>query len=162
MNSRDIMSAAILNLGGPPVIRAEPTFQVTVYVGGREGYDGPLFTKGTLMDAINVYQKFAPEDERGCVTVTETTYKFGDYEEPGYAIGIINYPRFPLRVEKLSLFALQLGTHLLAQLKQNRISVVMPSQTVLLERPDPEENPRGTTTGNASVPAERRDAGTAD
>ena len=68
------------------------------------------------------------------LTVTPTTFIYKGGREIGAIVGIINYPRFPLKVKDLKLRIMVLARLLLIKLKQQRLSVVFPDQTILVER----------------------------
>lgn len=71
-----------------------------------------------------------------CVTVTDTTFVYGDGSEPGLAVGVINYPRFPASPEAIEGKAMVLAEILMRSCRQWRVSVVFPDHTVMLENPD--------------------------
>ena len=118
-----------------------PTWTANIFIGSCEGYDGPCFTEYRVLEAIAEYQRLAPEGERGCVRISECTYKFAAYEEAGWVISVLNYPRLPLSAANLERFARRLAEHLLVTLKQNRVSVEMPTETLLFESDGAEQAP---------------------
>lgn len=118
-----------------------PTWESRIYLGSRERYDGPLLDRSRIIQTIELYQKSADEEMQVSVRITPTTYIFQDYVEDGWEVGIINYPRFPRTESRLTQFTISLGSFLLNHLKQNRISLVMPNRTILLESEDAQENP---------------------
>jgi len=106
-----------------------PTFTATIYVGLRVHYTGTLHSVGEIEDFLRSYC-----NEKGaCVTVTPTKYIYTDGEEPGAAIGLINYPRFPSSVPALKSQALFIAEGLMVLLEQGKVSVVFPDETVMLE-----------------------------
>lgn len=63
-------------------------------------YPISIFLAGNIKQAKRSCRELC--DELGfCVTVTPTTYVYTGGEEPGFIIGIINYPRFPADRETL-------------------------------------------------------------
>lgn len=54
-----------------------------------------------------------------CVTITETLYVFKGGKEKGYIIGLINYPRFPVKEYDLFARAKDLGEYLIAKCNPN-------------------------------------------
>lgn len=122
-----------------------PTHEVRLYVGSREGYDGPVFGKKRVLDAIREYQ-LLPEN-MACVRVTETDFQAGDYLEGGFEVALIDYPRFPKGPTWVNEWMLGLARHLLVSLKQNRIGVVKPDVTYLVEAGDAVANPAGVKDG---------------
>lgn len=104
------------------------TFSATIWAGLREGYDGPFHT---AMEAKEIAQKYV--DEIGCcVSVTETTFIYTRGREPGVAVGFINYPRFPDNTDGIRAKAIELAELLMAAMGQQRVTVVMPDETVML------------------------------
>lgn len=117
------------------------TWEASIFVGSRAGYEGEGFGVNRVLAAIAAYQKIAPESVNGTVHVSEGWYVFKNYVEFGWKIGLINYPRFPNGEQNLRDFAIALGRHLLVELSQNRVGIVMPRETVLLTSPNAEEHP---------------------
>ena len=104
------------------------SFTVTIYVGFKELDTGVMHT---VTEARQICQDYC--DEVGlCVTVTPTAYIYTDGNEPGVAIGLINYPRFPARPRKIRRRALELARRLLLAFNQYRVSIVFPFRTVML------------------------------
>ncbi|RWI35552.1 MAG: hypothetical protein EOR34_28275 [Mesorhizobium sp.] len=70
-------------------------------------------------------------DEIGlCVTIMPATYVYTGGQEPGFKIGLINYPRFPSLPEDLWSRAMTLADRLRVELMQQSYSVVGPDRTV--------------------------------
>jgi hypothetical protein len=68
--------------------------------------------------------------ERGlCVTVTPTTFTYTGGEEAGFAVGFVNYPRFPTTTSKLFVRALEIAGGLLVECCQRSALVVGPTET---------------------------------
>lgn len=105
-----------------------PTFVATVYVGFKERYDGKLHD---ISEALAVAQEYVNAVGL-CVTVTPTTFVYSNGGEPGCAVGLINYPRFPSEPQAIKAHALELARRLQAALGQMRVSVVLPDDTVML------------------------------
>lgn len=116
-----------------------PTFEAKIYVGLRKRYTE------TLCKPIQVWNICQYAVAKGwCLTYTPTefiytpTYTTGSNccagSEPGYIIGAINYPRFPVEVALLKERVLDLARMLLVELDQTRISVVFTDETVMLEQ----------------------------
>ena len=104
------------------------SYTATIYCGLKQGYHGPL---GTNAEAECICRKYV--DRVGlCVTVTPTRYIYSGGEEPGVIVGLINYPRFPKPPEEIRRHALELATQLMGGLHQQRVTVVMEGETVML------------------------------
>lgn len=112
----------------PDNIEKVPTWQATIYVGLQEHYDGPIHSVDEIAKACHDYC-----DEIGlCVTVTPLQFVYSRGGEPGVAVGLINYPRFPKNFTYLKTLALGLADKLRQAMGQYRVSVVMPDETVML------------------------------
>lgn len=105
-----------------------PTFEYTIWIGLREGYDGDVHS---IEDVITICQAFCDIVKLG-VTVTPTTFVYVGGNEPGAKIGLINYPRFPKPQEMVELYATTLAETLMKGLGQIRCSIVGPEETVML------------------------------
>lgn len=115
------------------------TFTATIYVGLLEvklfdddRYSGTTHSLRAVSDEVRKYV-----DEVGlCVTITETTFVYKNGSEPGVAVGLINYPRFPSPRALVEKHAMELARRLLKAAKQMRVSIVYPDSTVMLEAED--------------------------
>ena len=119
-----------------------PTYEVRAYIGSVRGYDGENFNKEELIEAIGHYQSIIEQDLAIAVRVTPTSFVFQNYVEDGWEIAAINYPRFPKKPRQIDDFMFGLSRYLLNRFEQNRMSVVSPSVTILLESVNPGENPK--------------------
>ncbi len=106
-----------------------PTWEGKVYVGSRVGYDGPAFSEDEVKLAVNTFQHACSVN--ACVRMSRCRFTHKEYDEAGWELGVINYPRFPKTVQELESFTLGLAEHLVGALKQNRVSAVMPERTVM-------------------------------
>lgn len=108
------------------------TYYAKIYVGRRVGYGKTIHIDEKIMDFIQEYV-----NKIGlCVTTTKTNYIYKDGNEPGYIVGLINYPRFPKTKEEIKITALDLAEKLLIKMEQNRVSVEFPDETIMLEKKD--------------------------
>ena len=110
------------------------TYTATLYVGLRIGYSDRVQSRETALDVIQAYC-----DEVGlCVTVTDTLFLYSRRAETphgydvGFAVGFINYPRFPSQPDAIRKHATQLGERLKTVLGQNRVTVVCPDTTLMV------------------------------
>ena len=110
-------------------MRVTSTDTVTIYVGFRAGYTAE---RARLEACEAICQEYV--DRIGlCVTVTPTRFVYKDGCEPGAAVGLINYPRFPSNRADIRKKALELASLLMLGLKQQRVSVVCSDETIMLE-----------------------------
>jgi hypothetical protein len=110
-------------------MREVDTYTATIYCGLREGYSEIIHEKSEI-------EKIAQEycNTRGlCVTLTDTKFIYKDGNEPGVAIGLINYPRFPGTKKEIRKTTLDLAKIVKENFKQNRVSAVFSDKTVMLE-----------------------------
>lgn len=56
--------------------------------------------------------------------------------EPGFCVGLINYPRFPSTAEKIREHAIAMARRLLVEFRQFKVSIVFPDETVMVEEED--------------------------
>ena len=112
------------------MIDSVSSFHATIYVGFREGHDGPAHL---LEECLVVCQSYVDQIS-WCVRVTPCQYVYKGGNEPGAAIGVIHYPRFPTPVSELRRRTLELARKLQESLGQQRVSVEFPDETVMLSR----------------------------
>lgn len=108
------------------------TWQARIFCGLRKEYSDIVYPISFIYE---ICQKYV-DMEGWCVIVTPTKYIYKNGEEDGAIIGIIDYPRFPLLIEELKKRTMELARELLINLKQIRITIVFPDETIMLERED--------------------------
>lgn len=112
--------------------KSEPTYEISLYLGSRRGYDGPSFMKQDVIDVIQTFQ--SKWTGNYCtLRITETTFVSGEYQEDGWGIHAIHFPHYPVGIMNAVRFMKQLAKHLLSEFDQNRISVVTPVHTFMFE-----------------------------
>jgi hypothetical protein len=122
-----------------------PTYEVKAYVGTREQYDGPVFGKRRVLDAVREFQ--LQPGNNALVRSTECDYQCGDYLEGGFELAVLEYPRFPKGREWVKDYMIRLGKHLLVALNQNRVGVVTPEHFYLFENRGAAEEPACVVRG---------------
>jgi hypothetical protein len=109
----------------------EYTCELRLYIGSREGYHGREFNEEELIEAVGAFQSsytdFTP------VRVTKTRYVDRTYNEYGWELAIICFPRQPRTKAQLHRFITDLAAYLLEELKQNRVTVVTDKYTTMFE-----------------------------
>jgi hypothetical protein len=111
--------------------QTEYTCEMRLYVGSREGYHGTEFTEDKLVESIGTFQ--TQHNEFTPVRVTKTRYVDRDYNEPGWELGVVCYPRHPRTKAQLQRFMTDLAVWLLEDMKQNRITLVTNEDTTMFE-----------------------------
>jgi hypothetical protein len=104
------------------IIKTSFTYEVTMAIGGREGYHGRRFTKDEVLDAISEYQNISSVAMPVKVT-SNVTFINKDYRERGFDISAICYPNSPSHPDQVEEFMFSLAEHLLYRLNQNRITI---------------------------------------
>lgn len=113
------------------------TAEVLLYIGSREGYDGPLFTREDVHKAIADYQDCYPKSLPVRLSDRCTFIAGNRYHEDGFEVSAITYPNHYRSLEEIEKFMMGLAEHLLNTFKQNRVTVrkvVSNTTTVMLER----------------------------
>ena len=106
--------------------------EVRFYIGSREKYAGPEFTRKEVTTFIGQFQSERSEDMMP-VRVTPTSYVCEDYQEDGWELAVIGYPRTNKPKNIINRFVLDLAEAMLYHFKQNRISVIFPDEIVMLQ-----------------------------
>ena len=113
-------------------MKIEDTFVATIYIGAKEHYDGKIHQ---YCEVKEICQNYSNEIHL-CVTIKELEYIYKNGNELGFAIGLINYPRFPATPEEITKKALQLGKIFRRKFNQYRISIVCSDKTYTIEEED--------------------------
>lgn len=104
------------------------TFTATIYVGTRERYTEEIRSVEMAYEWLQTYAN----NGGICVTVTPTRFIYKNGSEPGLAVGLINYPRFPESDSSIRQKALEIAFGLQTVFSQGKVSVVFPDETVML------------------------------
>jgi hypothetical protein len=103
------------------------TYTATIYV-GRKLHGG---TVQPLSWGRKICQAYV--DAVGlCVTFASTDFLYTNGKEPGFVVGLINYPRFPSSPNIIRGHALELAAQLLKTYTQYKVTVVFPDSTIML------------------------------
>jgi len=104
------------------------TYVATIYCGLRRGYSDEVENRTHLFELVQAFV-----DRVGlCVNITPLQFAYTRGSEPGFAIGLINYPRFPKKPEEIKKQAVELATLLKEEMGQNRVSIVCTDETIML------------------------------
>jgi hypothetical protein len=105
-------------------------FYATIFVGAKEHYDGKVHT---YEEAKKICQDYC-DIVSYCVTLTPTEFIYKDGNEPGFIIGLINYPRFPSTQNDINSKAILIAKTFMHEFNQYRISIQTSNQTIMLEQ----------------------------
>lgn len=107
------------------------TYEVSLYMGSRIGYDGDAFTEKAVIETIGQFQAESPIQIP--VRVTRTHFVDGNYNEPGWQVTGLVYPSRNHRPDEVDDFMAHLARYLLKRFQQKRITVVAPTHTYMFE-----------------------------
>lgn len=109
-----------------------------------QSYPISIFMAGDIAAATD-YTRHYCDQEGLCVTITPTTYVYTHGQESGFIVGLINYPRFPSKLDDLWQTAEALAAYLRERLYQESYTIQAPDKTVWFShRPHtPKEPPHG-------------------
>ncbi len=103
------------------IIKKTPTWNVTIHMAG------------DYARAAAIIQKHAVEVGM-CVTLSQQSFIYTGGREEGFAVGFINYPRFPSLFDEITQKAMTLADLLMCELGQHSYSVVTPKETIWFSR----------------------------
>lgn len=106
---------------GGMIEKTAPTWNVTIHMAG------------DITLAGQVIQRYAA-DHGMCVTLTPQSFIYTAGREEGFAVGFINYPRFPAEFEEITDRARALAAKLMVELGQHSYSIVTPKETIWISR----------------------------
>lgn len=101
--------------------KTSPTWNVTIHMAGDIARAGQLI------------QRYAA-DHGMCVTLTAQSFIYTGGREEGFAVGFINYPRFPSEREDIEANARSVANELMHKLGQHSYSIVTPKETIWVSR----------------------------
>jgi len=118
-------------------IKQEKTYTAHIYVGKRVAYSKTILP-------ITLAEKYLHEyaDKIGlCVTIVDTKYIYTsnrmteqiDGEEPGFIVGMINYPLYPETPESIQTKAREIATALKGLYQQQKVTIVFPDITETIQ-----------------------------
>lgn len=93
-----------------------------------ETYQIKIYLSGSIELIKNACRSFCQIGL--CVTVTPTLFIYTGGEEFGVEIGLLNYPRFPIRQEGLLHIAIDLATACRSAAFQHSYLIVTPHKTI--------------------------------
>lgn len=113
--------------------KTRPSYEVKVYIGSVNEQTRRSFNKQSLVEEIGRFQ----DENRPIIPVRicDTTFISGlDYNESGWEISAINYPKIKCDPETISSFMLKLAENLVEVFHQHRICVITPHKTIMISK----------------------------
>lgn len=108
--------------------RSIPTWTAQIFIGQRVRMTGEFYPSALLLTKCHDFCEVAKLG----ITITTTTYLYPGGQEPGFIIGLINYPRFPRPINHLRQMAIDLAEELRRELSQERVSILFQDETIVL------------------------------
>lgn len=91
----------------------------------------------TFTETEYIYSTSPLSDMKEPESVVGLLYRAEGYRaEPGFVVGLINYPRFPAESKKIREQALVLARILKKSMEQHRVTIMFPDETVMLGEVD--------------------------
>ena len=118
-------------------MKTAKTIEVKIFCGLRAQYTSKVYSAEIVRKELQEYC----DRVSLCVSVTETNFVYKNGKEPGVLIGLINYPRFPSSDKKILEHAKEIGYALMYTLEQNRVTIITPTETIMLEKEDDYRRP---------------------
>ncbi|QXP70025.1 hypothetical protein H0I29_15620 [Polaribacter sp. R2A056_3_33] len=111
-------------------------FSAKVTLGLELGYTEKLIEKTEIIQYLQKIQKdlILTENIYLSVSISDTNIVMSGQIEPHILLSFINYPKFPLKPEKLKKEIEKLTKQLMRKFKQNRIVIEYLDETVMLEQ----------------------------
>jgi len=119
------------------MISSLPRYDVKIAIGTRKRYSEEIHTGEYVHQLCQQFVNF----QKTCITLTNTNFIYVNGNEPGFFIGLINYPRFPKSDVEVYLQAETLAYHLMDKLDQERCSIITPTDIYLYENPKYRDEP---------------------
>jgi len=113
-------------------MKIEKSYNLQIWVGLREGYTDVICDVETVRMVIDKYIN----EHKVCVTITPTEFRYVAGWEPGVVVGLIQYPRFPVKESVLLEHAKNIAIQLKKILDQFRVTITSPKWTYLIEDED--------------------------
>lgn len=105
------------------------SYNVSIWVGMRKGYSDEIVE----MELVRKLCDDFVNNEKDCITITPTEFRYVKGNEPGVIIGWIRYPRFPRTEKEIRERAFKLANTLMIEMGQQRVTVTTPTKSYMLE-----------------------------
>jgi hypothetical protein len=121
-------------------IKNAPSYEAKLFMGSRERYDGDkIYSEDEVAAAVAEFQETFADNGIPPVRITQTRFVHLKYQERGYELAVINYPRYDIPIRILENFMIELGKFLLVKFNQNKVSVIFPEEIYVFEVDDAQE-----------------------
>ena len=116
-------------------IISTPNYSATITIGSQIGYSTDLYSKKTLINALQQFQKEQIKERNVYLSccISECEIVLSEQIEPHFKLDFINYPKFPLEEKPFKNEIELLTVFLMDELHQNRIVVVYHNETKMFE-----------------------------
>lgn len=105
------------------------SYNIQIWCGLREHYTNKFYS---IKKVEKLCQNYV-NNIGLCVTLTPTKFIYKNGNENGVIIGLISYPRFPSKQKDILNKAIELSKVLIKELKQHRITITTPKESIMLE-----------------------------
>lgn len=119
------------------------TFQASILIGLEKGYTQKRIFEDEVFQTVRRFQLVNSEERNIFLSasISDCNIVLNNQNEPHFKIDFINYPKFPLEENVMKESIISLSKKLMITHHQNRIIIVFPDETIMLEQSD-EIDPR--------------------
>lgn len=112
------------------------SYECKLFIGSvRDGSEGLTFSEEALISEIKYWQS-VHIDAKIVVRLTKTKFIYLNYEEEGWELSAIQYPRFPVPTYEIRAGMIRLAQHLMKIFEQKSISVMDPENITYFGKDD--------------------------
>ena len=119
------------------------TFQASIFIGLEKGYTQKRIFEDEVFETVRKFQLVNSEERNIFLSasISDCNIVLNNQNEPHLKIDFINFPKFPLEESVMKENVISLSKELMIKHNQNRMVVVFPDETIMLEQTD-EIDPR--------------------
>lgn len=114
------------------------TFQASIFIGLENGYTQKRIFEDEVFETIKKFQLVNSEERNIFLSasISDCNIVLNNQNEPHLKIDFINYPKFPLEESVIKENVISLSKELLITHHQNRMVIIFPDETIMLEQSD--------------------------
>lgn len=114
------------------------TFQASIFIGLEKGYIQKRIFEDEVFETIKKFQLVNSEERNIFLSasISDCNIVLNNQNEPHLKIDFINYPKFPLEESVIKENVISLSKELLITHHQNRMVIIFPDETIMLEQSD--------------------------